>query len=812
MTQKPKKKYDAQAIKVLEGIEPVRKRPAMYIGDTTSRGLHHLVYEVVDNSIDEAMGGHCDKIDIRVNADGSISVTDNGRGIPVDQHKEKKIPAVEVILTTLHAGGKFDHDSYKVSGGLHGVGVSVVNALSEWLNVEVYRDGYIYFQEFERGLRKTSLERIGKTKERGTKITFMPDDTIFQTTEFSFSTLSKRFRELAFLNKALQIAVEDERPEESLKESFCYEGGIRTFIEFLNKNKGVVHKNVVYFSKEEDGVQVEVSCQYSDSFNETLLSFVNNINTIEGGTHVSGFKSAVTRTLNAYTKQKGKVKDKDLIPSGDDWREGLTTVISVKVPDPQFEGQTKTKLGNMEVEGIVRSVVNTELAAFLEENPRDASNIIQKGVLAAQARVAARKARDLTRRKGALMTGSLPGKLADCTSHNIATSEIYLVEGDSAGGSAKQGRDRRFQAILPLRGKILNVEKARLNQMLNHNEIKALITALGTSIGVDDFSLDKLRYGKVIIMTDADVDGSHIRTLLLTFFFRHMKELIEQGHVFIAQPPLYKLSRRRRERYYYDEKDLRDGLLEMGTEGISLEISPRNKVSEGKELQELLGILVEAEVAENALRKHGILLKDFLAKRDKKGEYPRFMTWFKKEHHMFYTEKEVRDFVTRKSTETGREISVSTEHEEAKNGVPQTTPVDSVEMVEIMESKTLAKTEKRLEKFKCSLEDYLGNGRTFKIVAENSSQEIKALKDLLEQVRKVGERGAYIQRYKGLGEMNPEQLWDTTMNPESRTLLKVKLEDVAESDYLFNLLMGKEVEDRREFILRHALSIRNLDI
>ena len=802
MTQKT---YDARSIKILEGIEPVRKRPAMYIGDTTARGLHHLVYEVVDNSIDEAMAGYCDTIEIRVNSDGSISVLDNGRGIPVDTHAERNAPAVEVILTTLHAGGKFDHDSYKVSGGLHGVGVSVVNALSEWLNIEVYRNSETYYQEFERGKKKTELETIGTTKENGTKITFLPDETIFEQTVFSFSTLSARLRELAFLNKGLTIVVIDERPEKQVKETYCYEGGIKTFVEFLNKNKGVVHRDIIYFQKEEDGVEIEVACQYSDSFNENLHSFVNNINTVEGGTHVSGFKSAVTRAMNTYaTSHMTKKESKSVKPSGDDWREGLTTVLSVKVPDPQFEGQTKTKLGNREVEGIVRSVVHSELTAFLEQNPSDSKKIVQKGLVAARAREAAKKARDLTRRKGVLHSGSLPGKLADCTSHNIAMSELYIVEGDSAGGSAKQGRDRRFQAILPLRGKILNVEKARLNKMLNHKEISALITALGTSIGPDEFDISKLRYGKIIIMTDADIDGSHIRTLLLTFFFRHLKDLVENRHIYIAQPPLFKLTRKRKERYFYDEKALMDGLLEMGIEGIGLEISGKKKISDENDLRELIKILVNLEAVEHSLRKHGILLKDFLLKKNRQGEFPRFMTWFNREYHLFHSEKDVRNFIKRKSTETGKEISVSAEREEEQE--------DAVEMVELVESKALVKIAKKMEKFGCSLEDYSGNGGGYQIVKENSREKITALRELLEHIRKFGEKGVSIQRYKGLGEMNPDQLWETTMNPETRTLLKVTLEDAAEADYLFSLLMGRDVQERRDFIQRNALSIKNLDI
>lgn len=634
-TQRPRKEYNADQIQVLEGLEAVRKRPSMYIGDTGTYGLHHLVYEVVDNSIDEALAGFCSEINVVIHPKGDITIMDNGRGIPVDIHPVHNKPAVEIVLTTLHAGGKFDDKVYKVSGGLHGVGISVVNALSEWLEVEVHRDGKIYYQKYSRGKPICELKIIGTTDKTGSKIRFKPDKEIFEHVQFSFDTLSQRLREQAFLNKGIKIEIEDEIHDK--KHTFQYKGGISSFVEYLNKNKTPLHEPPIYFLSIKDNVSVEVAIQYNDGYQEAIFSYANTINTREGGTHLIGFKSALTRTLNEYAKKNNLIKDINSL-SGEDVREGITAVISIRIREPQFEGQTKAKLGNSEVKGIVESVVSEKLSHFLEENPSVAKKIIDKSILAARARVAAKKARELTRRKDALESNSLPGKLADCSEKNPRLCEIYIVEGDSAGGSAKQGRDRRFQAILPLKGKILNVEKARLDKMLNNAELMALVTAIGAGVGKDDFDVSKIRYNRVIIMTDADVDGAHIRTLLLTFFFRYMSALIEEGHVYIAKPPLYCIKKNKEEYYVYSDEERDQKLKELGT------------------------------------------------------------------------------------------------------------------------------------------------------------------------------RGVHVQRYKGLGEMNSEQLWKTTMNPETRTILNVTLEDAVEADATFSMLMGDKVEPRREFIQKNAKYVKNLDI
>jgi len=613
--------YNASNISVLEGLEAVRKRPGMYIGDTAARGLHHLVYEVVDNSIDEALAGHCDFVEVTLNLDGSVTVCDNGRGIPIDMHKTEGKPAVEVVLTVLHAGGKFDSNSYKVSGGLHGVGVSCVNALSEWLEVEVRRDGEIHHMRFQRGDTAKPLEVLGHTKDSGTKITFMPDHEIFETLEFSWDVLANRLREMAFLNRGVKVVLQ--RDDGETREEFQYEGGIAEFVNHLNVNKSPMHDDVISFEREKDGIGVEIAMQYTDAYNETLMSFANNINTHEGGTHMSGFRSALTRTINSYGKANKLIKDEAM--TGDDIREGLTAIISVKVPDPQFEGQTKTKLGNSEVQGIVESVVNEQLSQYLEEHPAESKKFIEKAVLAATAREAARKARELTRRKGALDSASLPGKLADCSERDPSKCEIYVVEGDSAGGSAKQGRDRTFQAILPLRGKVLNVEKARLDKILANREIQTLITAIGCGIGKDDFDIEKARYHRIIIMTDADVDGLHIRTLILTFLYRQMKELIERGYVYIAQPPLYKIVRRKREEYVQNDPELTRMLLELGSEGIVAKNPDGSDLLDAEGLTKTLEILHEIEPLVDLVRRREVNPVEYLAARREDGALPLYV-------------------------------------------------------------------------------------------------------------------------------------------------------------------------------------------
>lgn len=815
-----KKKYDATTIQVLEGLEAVRKRPAMYIGDVGKKGLHHLVYEVVDNSIDEVMGGYCDKIEVIVHADESITVKDNGRGIPVDMHSKMKKPGVEVVMTTLHAGGKFDHRVYKVSGGLHGVGVSVVNALSEWLEVEIKRDGKIHHQEYNMGAPASKLKTLGKVKTTGTAVTFKPSSEIFtETTTFSYDILSSRLRELAFLNKGVKILLEDER-EEGKKSEFFYKGGIVSFVEHMNKNKNALHKKIIYFEKEmENNIKLEVAMQYSDSYSENIYSFVNNINTIEGGTHLTGYKSALTRTMKAYGKNRNLIKGEGM--SGDDAREGLTAVVSVKVPNPQFEGQTKTKLGNSEIEGLVEAAVNEQLGTYLDENPSIANAVVKKAVMAARAREAARKARDLTRRKGALESGSLPGKLADCSERDAALTELYVVEGDSAGGSAKQGRDRRYQAILPLKGKILNVEKARINQVLSNNEIKTMITALGAGIG-EDFDVGKIRYGKIILMCDADVDGSHIRTLILTFFFRQMKSLLENEHVYIAQPPLYRVKRGKKERYINTEGEMKEFLLEQGTEDLEVEIAAGKKTMTAKKVRELLDLLIKLEKLTNAIERRGIKLSKYLQLKQKKtNKLPVYRVRIEGEYQYLYSDDELAKLKAKKGGEAELEMDENEENAEE-------TPRETFAVQEFYEAREIEKISKEIDKFGLDLADYEREapehedkyidekGKAIEQVKPlfvmNKTGKIYSLKALLENVFKTGEKGMTIQRYKGLGEMNPEQLWETTMDPERRTLQKVTIEDAAGADEMFTILMGDNVEARRNFIISHSKDVKNLDI
>ena len=806
-------KYDAKKIQVLEGVEAVRKRPAMYIGDTSVRGLHHMVYEVVDNSIDEALAGHCSLIEVVIHNDNSVSVMDNGRGIPVDEHKNQKKPAVEVVMTILHAGGKFDDQAYKVSGGLHGVGVSCVNALSEWLEVEVRRDGFIYRQRYEKGRTVTKLTVIGKTKKTGTKIIFKADSEIFQSIVYSFDILSNRLRELAFLNSGLVIKIVDER--EDKRAEFCFQGGISSFVEYLNKNKTPLLKKVVYFEKQKENVSVEIALQYNDGYSEKIYTFANNINTIEGGTHLTGFKSALTRTINQFCKNKKLIKNDAFTLSGDDVREGIAVVISVKMPDPQFEGQTKTKLGNSEIEGIVTSIVNEKLGSFLEENPAVGNKIVEKSLLAARARNAAKKARELTRRKGALDSGSLPGKLADCSEKDPEICEIYIVEGDSAGGSAKQGRDRRFQAILPIKGKILNVEKARLDRVLSNEEIRTIITAMGTGIG-SDFNIEKVRYHKLILMADADVDGSHIRTLLLTLLYRQMPQLIERGYVYIAQPPLYKVKKGRKEKYIETEEEMENFLFELGMDGLKILNLKVNKQLTDIQIKDLLKILLDLEKIGQGIEKKGIKFIDYLCLQNKRTErFPmyRVVTESKLEYIIF-NEEELAEVVKKEEKIQGKEVEI-----EETESIDKEKKGSGVKVTEFFEANEILKIAEKLKKMELKISNYgKKEGSNHKplltIIKAERKEEYKIfyLNDLLNLVLSVGKKGINIQRYKGLGEMNPDQLWETTMNPDKRTMLKVGIEDAVKADEMFTVLMGDAVAPRRQFIEAHAKEVTNLDI
>jgi DNA gyrase subunit B len=816
--------YGADKIKVLEGLEAVRKRPAMYIGSTGAPGLHHLVYEIVDNSIDEALAGFCDQVNVSIHIDNSITVVDNGRGIPVDQHSSGK-SAAEVALTVLHAGGKFDNDSYKVSGGLHGVGVSVVNALSERLDLEIWRNGQVYQQSYERGNPLGALETTGTTQKRGTKITFKPDAQIFETVEFSFDTLAQRLRELAFLNGGILITIDDERDGKSHK--FQYDGGISSFVQHLNKNKAVVNDKPIFMKGEKDGIDSEISLQWNDGYAEMVFSFANNINTHEGGTHLSGFRSALTRTINAYGAKNNLAKDlKDASISGDDIREGLTAVISVKIPRPQFEGQTKTKLGNTEVKGIVETIVNDKLGQFLEENPAIAKRIIGKAVDAARAREAARKARDLVRRKGALDGSSLPGKLADCQERDPAQSELYIVEGESAGGSAKQGRDRRFQAILPIKGKILNVEKARFDKMLSSDEIKTMIAALGTGIGSEDFDPEKVRYHRIIIMTDADVDGSHIRTLLLTFFYRHMGALIDRGYVYIAQPPLFRAKRGRHEHYIKNEPDLEAFLVRRAVE------SRVARLADGTEMfGETLELRLQRAIAYRKLLQQ-------VTRRGNPSEIVQALLQQDARDKSFFEQRERLDRLAARMTTPIRTVTVNRddEHnafalgiEDRAQGYPRTYAI-GVDFIASGEYRTLLSAYREIQDIKFPVvvkatgvdehapDDAVASADDEPKAAapraprKDPDTTLASVDDFVEFFITAGKKGVAINRYKGLGEMNPDTLWQTTMDPEIRTLLQVRAEDHAEADQMFTTLMGDQVEPRRKFIEDNALDVRNLDV
>ena len=801
-------KYDATKITVLQGIEAVRKRPSMYIGDTSERGFHHLVYEVVDNSIDEALAGYCSNVDVVIHPDDSITISDNGRGIPVDRHATEKKPAVEVVLTTLHAGGKFDHKSYKVSGGLHGVGISVVNALSKWLEVEISRDGNVHHQRYERGFPVSKLEVIGKSKKTGTKITFKPDHEIFErVSEFNMEVISNRLRELAFLNKGITITVASEKTEK--KKEFCYQGGIKSFVEHLTANKSLLHKKIIYFETQKDDFQMEVAMLYTESYGENLFTFVNNINTIEGGTHLSGYKSALTRTFNAYAKSNNLLKGVKSSITGDDIRECLTAIISCKVAEPQFEGQTKTKLGNSDIAGIVEACVNENLSIFLEEDPTTAKKIINKALVAARAREAARNARDLARRKGELDSASMPSKLADCSEKDPSLCEIYIVEGDSAGGSAKQGRDRRFQAILPLKGKPINVEKARIDKIFANEEIKTIVTAIGTSIGKEEFDVTKARYHKIIIMTDADVDGSHINTLLLTFFYRQMKPLIDSGYIYIANPPLYRISTKKMERYVHSEKELDEFFFDILTDDVELVDIKRKKSFLDKDLKAFLQLLMSLDKYPRAIRRKGVTFEKYINMYDEKSKkLPLYMVTNDEEKVFFFSDKELAAFTEQQGKDKGIQMEIT--FDAKQNGEKKEEEVD---VTEFYESADIAELMGNFKKFGIDVSYFVKESdKTFILKTKDSEFHIEKIQNILESMRTIGRKAVNIQRYKGLGEMNPHQLWDTTMDPEKRVIQQVQIEDAVEAEKIFTILMGENVAPRKEFIEKHALDAKNLDV
>jgi len=855
--------YTSDNIRVLEGLEAVRMRPAMYIGSTSEQGLHHLVYEVVDNSVDEALAGHATKIDVFIHADNSITVIDDGRGIPVDMKDlggGVKMPALQVVLTKLHAGGKFDANSYKVSGGLHGVGVSCVNALSEEFDVEVWRDGHTYQQDYSKGDPISEVREVGVTQRRGTKVHFLPDKTIFSVHEYNFDTLAGRLRQLAFLNKGIEINLTDERTTDAKtgefkSVNFRFKGGIEEFIRHLNKGKVVLHEKPIYMEAEKGQLTMEIALQYNDAYSETVFSFANNINTVDGGTHLSGFRTSLTRTINAAGQSLGLFKDMKEALSGDDVREGLVAVVSVKLPQPQFEGQTKGKL-NSDIAGQVQSFVNERLGVFFEQNPQVAKKIINKAIDAARAREAARKARDLTRRKGALDGGGLPGKLADCSERQPDRCELYLVEGESAGGTAKQGRDRRFQAILPLKGKILNVEKARYDKMLGHEEIRAMITALGTGIGKDDFTLDKLRYGKLILMTDADVDGSHIRTLLLTFFFRHMTQLIQRGHVYIAQPPLYKIKKGRFEQYIKDDRDFVKVMVKRAADGMVVRYGDTAQTIEGGELTKFMGNLNEYigffDKADKRFRNEKVteqVAKLFAHEGKEQAKRVDFESPEKLEEMAKFLESIAREFQFKavgKPVKDEEHSTWSLDYTDAQGATRHIdfTTVSAPEMRQMLgkyaqiseylkppflveyaqkagKAAAVAEEEEAEEAAETDVNETIAAAPGTAAEAKGAKRSSKVGQDpvqketpreLFEYVIEQGKKEYQVQRYKGLGEMTAEQLWETTMDPERRTLLQVKLEDIAATEEIFTTLMGEDVESRRRFIEENALDVKNLDI
>jgi DNA gyrase subunit B len=823
--QATKKEYNASSITVLEGLQAVRERPGMYVGDTGTNGLHQLVYEVVDNCIDEAMAGYCTAIYVTLHKDGSATIEDNGRGIPVERHEKeslkqgREVSALEVVMTILHAGGKFDKNTYKVSGGLHGVGVSCVCALSKRMVVQVFKTGKIHEMEFSQGHVSKQINIVGESTKRGTKLTFWPDNTIMSVIEFDYDILAKRLRELAFLNKGINIYFHDERNEDKDDVHFCYSGGLSSFVSYLNENKVALFPEPLYFSGSREGddapIEFEVAMQWNDGYTETIYSYVNNISTRHGGTHLTGFSTALTRVLNSYIKNHNLLKTDKISISGEDMREGLTAVISVKVANPQFEGQTKQRLGNSDVGSVVQQIVGEELGIYLDEHPAIAKTISDKAILAAQAREAARKARELTLRKSALDSGRLPGKLTDCQEKDPKLCEIYIVEGDSAGGSAKNGRDRRFQAILPIRGKILNVEKARLEKILQNTEVGTIISALGCGIGIDGFHLEKLRYHKIIIMTDADVDGSHIRTLLLTFFYRHMPALVENNFIYIAQPPLYRVSRKKTSRYIHSEKEMDEYLLELGISDIKMKLPKEKDFMSLQQMKDLLKLIVELEAFITRIERKGIAFREFIHAKNKQGILPRFQITLTDGLHFAYSLDEFEELKVRD------EQMQRTQHEETLASIPQeeVTPemrifkASRLHFIELYEEEYLDQLTRKLESFGFDLTRYLiADGVLVEIMEDEHMHQYHSLHEVLDFLRVNGRKGIEIQRYKGLGEMNADQLWETTMDPAKRSLIRVTLPDMVAADHMFTMLMGEEVPPRRAFIEQHALSVKNLDI
>jgi DNA gyrase subunit B len=827
MTDEDKKNtYDASSITVLEGLQAVRERPGMYIGDTHTAGLHQLVFEAVDNCIDEALAGYCSEIVVILHKDGSVSVEDNGRGIPIGRHEKesikqgREVTALEVVMTILHAGGKFDKATYKVSGGLHGVGVSCVNALSKKLTVIVNKEGKVYEMDFARGKPQHALKVLGETTKRGTLVQFWADDQIFAVISYDYDLLLRRLRELAFLNKGIKITYRDERDTEHPEVCLFYEGGVVSFVEYLNENKIPLFQKPIYIHGIRDvsdgPVEVELALQWNDTYIENLHSYVNNISTRQGGTHVSGFSTALTRVLNQYIKNHNLLKTDKISISGDDMREGLTAVISVKVPNPQFEGQTKQRLGNSDVGSVVQMICGEELTIYLDENPHIAKQIGEKAIIAAQAREAAKKARELTLRKTALDGARLPGKLTDCQEKDPAFCEIFIVEGDSAGGSAKMGRDRRNQAVLPIRGKILNVEKARLEKILQNTEVGAMVSAFGCGIGRDNFSLEKLRYHKIIIMTDADVDGSHIRTLLLTFFYRHMPALIENNFVYIAQPPLYQVTRKKISRYIHSEREMDNYLLKLGISDINIRLMGHADVTSKEEVEQLLSSILDIEGFLLSVERKGIPFRDFLQSRNQEGNFPRFQVKIGDQYRFVYSDDEFAE-IRREDEEIQRATHLQTlasippdeQTDEIRNFVYKPLP-----FLELFEEPLLLELRRKLSNFGFAFDNYLiADGKLFDIIDEDGKETpVFTLREGIDFLRANGRKGIEIQRYKGLGEMNADQLKETTLDPEKRTLIRVTLPDAIAADHMFTMLMGEDVPPRRDFINKHALSVKNLDI